>query len=105
MNFIESTLSQLLEMSTALCTCGHKDSTDPEDHKSYCKALKKFKGYDSIKEGRMKHALEAKVEKACTCDGGASLDPDDHDKGCPARELLDDPGAEADYAGYSMEDR
>ena len=103
MNFIQEALQQLVEMSKAdlkLCNCGNADSTDPEDHKAYCKALKKDKGFSSIKEGMMKKNLEAKVEKLCKCDGGASLDPDDHEDGCLAKELLNDPGSEIDYAEY-----
>lgn len=102
MNYIKKAIQQLMEMSVALCNCGHQDSTDPEDHKAYCKALKKYKGYDSIKEGMNKRALEAKVEKLCNCEGGASLDPDEHEDGCPAKELLNDPGSEIDYAEYQQ---
>jgi hypothetical protein len=108
MNFIKETLQQLVEMSKqdlGLCNCGHSDSSDPADHKLYCKALKKSKGYEGITEGMTKRNLEAKVEKACNCDGGASLDPDEHEDGCPAKELLEDPGAEIDAAEYSMGDR
>jgi hypothetical protein len=117
MNFIQSSLEQLNEMShkffadmvSKKCTCGKGKSLNAAEHKRACPCRKtlSFFGEGLVTEGMMKKALEAKVEKLCKCDGGASLDPEDHEDGCPVKKLLNDPGSDSDIdkADYEGADR